>query len=487
MKELIDLLRRNWLFFLLATIAALALRLFFVYRFPLVQGDSFIYGDIAKNWLNHGIFGVSDGPVIRPTLIRLPGYPAFLAVIFSIFGQEHYHAVLVVQALIDTNTCLAVAALALEVLNARAARIAYLLACLCPFTANYTATPLTETLAVFCTAHALYYGVRGIKALSENRAGAILWAISGFWIAAGIYIRPDDGIVLVPLALALLIYLLRGPQAQKIFLPVRGAGITIISSSAQWRRRILVAGILLLTFSVAPLLPWTIRNWWTFRMFQPLSPRYANDPGEFVPMGFNRWVKTWIADYVSVEEVYWHVSGEPLDIDNLPERAFDSKREYDETDELISDYNQQLYMDEELDKRFEALAQERITDNPFRYAVWLPFLRITDMWLRPRTELFPVNARWWEFSGHRGESSFALIWATMNLLLVAAALRGWLVNRLGIFGFALIAFIIIRSLFLGTLENPEPRYTLECFPAVLVLAAGGMTGLVKVGKPTEMA
>lgn len=486
MKELIDLLRRNWLFFLLATIAALALRLFFVYRFPLVQGDSFIYGDIAKNWLNHGIFGVSDGPVIRPTLIRLPGYPAFLALIFSIFGQEHYHAVMVVQALIDTNTCLAVAALALEVLNARAARIAYLLACLCPFTANYTATPLTETLAIFCTVHALYYGVRGIKALGENRLGAMFWAISGFWVAAGIYIRPDGGIVLAPLALALLIYFLSGPQAQRIFPPAPGARVTMVSSLAQWRRRILAAGILLLTFSLVPLLPWTIRNWRTFHVFQPLAPRYANDPGEFVPMGFNHWVKTWIVDYVSVEEVYWRVSGEPLDIDNLPERAFDSKREYDETDELISDYNQQLYVDEDLDKRFEALAQERITDNPFRYAVWLPLLKITGMWLRPRTELFPVDVRWWEFSEHRGESSFALIWAIMNLLLVAAALRGWLVKHLGIYGFILIAFIIIRSLFLGTLENPEPRYTLECFPVVLVLASAGVAGVTRAGRSPEL-
>jgi len=26
-------------------------------------------------------------------------------------------------------------------------------------------------------------------------------------------------------------------------------------------------------------------------------------------------------------------------------------------------------------------------------------------------------------------------------------------------------------LFLGTLENPEPRYTLECYPAVILLAS----------------
>jgi hypothetical protein len=35
----------------------------------------------------------------------------------------------------------------------------------------------------------------------------------------------------------------------------------------------------------------------------------------------------------------------------------------------------------------------------------------------------------------------------------------------------LVLFIVIRSLFLGTLENPEPRYTLEGYPAIIVCAA----------------
>jgi len=34
-------------------------------------------------------------------------------------------------------------------------------------------------------------------------------------------------------------------------------------------------------------------------------------------------------------------------------------------------------------------------------------------------------------------------------------------------------FILCRSALLATLSNPEPRYTLECFPALLMLAAVG--------------
>lgn len=448
MHRLFDLVWRNKYFFLLATAAALVLRLYFVFRFPVVQGDTFIYGDIAKNWVHHGMYAVTDGALVRPTLIRLPGYPAFLVVIFSIFGQEHYHAVMVLQALIDTNTCLVIAALALELFGERPAKISYLLASLCPFTANYAAAPLTETLAIFCTAHALYYGIRGLKALDAGQSGKLLWLLSGVWIAAGIYLRPDGVLLLAPLGAALLFYLLK---------PL-------------YRKHAFWAGLLLLAVSLGPLLPWAVRNWRTFHVFQPLAPRYANDPGEFVPMGFNRWMKTWVVDLVSTEEVYWAVSGDSLDIDNLPQRAFDSRQQYDQMDELIADYNLQNYVDEDIDARFGRLAQERIAHSAFRYYVWLPFLRTADMWLRPRTELLPIETRWWEFSEHRGESIFAIAWAGLNLLLLLAALRGWLITRLGIYGIVLIGYVLLRSVFLSSLENPEPRYMLECYPVVLAFA-----------------
>ena len=41
------------------------------------------------------------------------------------------------------------------------------------------------------------------------------------------------------------------------------------------------------------------------------------------------------------------------------------------------------------------------------------------------------------------------------------------------FGIGLfVFFLLLRSLFLGTLENPQPRYSLEGYPALLVLAPG---------------
>jgi hypothetical protein len=453
MIKLIALVRRNWLFFLLLTIVALALRLFFVFRFPHVAGDTWIYGDIAKNWLDHGIFGVTDNGAVRPTLIRLPGYPGFLAGMFAVFGREHYTAVMIAQALIDTNTCLVIAGLALELTNDRAAKAAYLLAALCPFTASYVAAPLSETLAICCVAHALYYGVRGLKALEQDEPSSVLWTLAGLWSAAGIFMRPDNGLLLPALGLPMLVLLLRKADKKKV----------------------IIAGVLLAVTSLGPLVPWTIRNLRVFHVWQPLASRYANDPGEFLPRGFNHWVKTWMADYVSVEEVYWKADGEAIDPQQLPERAFDTHPEYEKTLDVISRYNQQLYIDPQMDAEFEEIARLREEHNPLRYTFWLPFLRTSDMWLRPRTELFDIETRWWEFSRHQKESWFALLWAGLNLFYLVGAWRGWLRWRLGLAGMFVIGFVLLRSIFLSSLENPEPRYVLECFPVVLALAGAAFS------------
>ncbi len=45
----------------------------------------------------------------------------------------------------------------------------------------------------------------------------------------------------------------------------------------------------------------------------------------------------------------------------------------------------------------------------------------------------------------------------------------------------MVAFILLRRLLLATLESPEPRYTLECFPLVIVLAAGYLTTVLVPG------
>jgi 4-amino-4-deoxy-L-arabinose transferase-like glycosyltransferase len=449
------LIRENAVFFLGATLAALGLRLLFVFYFPAVVDDSRLYANIAENWLQHGIYGVTNDGHIMPTLSRLPGYPAFLAIIFTIFGVDNFRAVLLAQVLFDLSTCFLIADIARRLLSDRAAKAALILAALCPFLANYAAAALTETLEIFFTALAFDLAIVSMQSNSDNSQtrwrNARIWLGCGLAIGAAILLRPDGGILLATIGGYLLWRLAR----------------TLISRKIQAANAIVLAGVLVGTGVVAPLVPWTLRNLHTLHRFEPLAPRYANDSDEPVMNGFNRWVKTWIADYVSVQEIYWNVPGEAIDVTKLPNRAFDAPQQCEQTSELFSDYNRDHDLTPDLDARFASLAAARIRSSPLRYYIWLPAARIADMWLRPRTELFPSDPRWWEFNDDRKWLAVSIALGLINLAYVIAAALGLLRSQRS-FGIGLfVLFVVLRSAFLGTLENPEPRYTLECYPLVI--------------------
>jgi 4-amino-4-deoxy-L-arabinose transferase-like glycosyltransferase len=466
----LELARKDVRFFLAAILAGLALRLGFLLHFPGVVDDSRLYADIAMNWLQYGVYGITNSGQVVPTLSRLPGYPALLAALFAIFGWSNFRAVLLTQVLFDLGTCLLIADMARRLFSDGAAKAALMLSALCPFLANYSAAVLTETLEIFFTALALDFAVCGLAGLHQGPLPAQLpKATPGFGcglsIGACILLRPDGGILLAAVGAYLFLLLLRA-----MFSPSQR------SNYASRVFPILLAGVILVVGALAPLVPWTLRNLHTMHRFQPLAPRYANDSDEPVMVGFNRWTKTWIADYTSVQEIYWSVPGSAIDVTRLPRRAFDSQPQQQETAQLLADYNQDHDVTPELDARFAALAAARIHAAPMRYYMWLPALRIADMWLRPRTELLPSDPRWWEFNDDGVWLAVSIGFGLLNLAYVAAAVAGLLRWRefygVGLF----VTFLLLRSLFLGTLENPEPRYTLECYPVIILAAAALFIG-----------
>lgn len=452
-------------FFLWTGLAGLGLRLLLILYFPGVVDDSRFYANIAENWLHHGIYGITNSGAIVPTLSRLPGYPAFLAMIFALFGVGNFRAVLLVQSLFDLATCFLIADLARRLFSERAAKAAFLLAALCPFLANYAATALTETLEIFFTALALNLALRALgvgETHNQPNLPSRLWLGCGLAIGAAILLRPDGGILLAAIGGYLLWLLYRGLKISRTGAPV---------ASRRSPGTIFLAGMLVAAGATAPLVPWTLRNLHTMHRFQPLAPRYATDSDDIVMTGFNRWVKTWMADYVSVQEIYWAIPGAEIDVTRLPRRAFDSDQQREQTSQLFADYNQAHDMTPELDARFAALAAARVHAAPLRYYAWLPAVRIADMWLRPRTELFPSDPRWWEFNDDPRWLTVSLVFGAVNLLYVVLALAGLIPSR-EFFGIGLfVLFLLLRSAFLGSLENPEPRYTLECYPVVIVLAS----------------
>jgi hypothetical protein len=294
------------------------------------------------------------------------------------------------------------------------------------------------------------------------RVAWVLWAGCGLAIAAAILLRPDGGILLI--AVGLYLAWLAAYQ-----LLARGDGAWPVSTGS-----LIGAGVLVSIFALAPLVPWTVRNLHTMHEFQPLAPRYANNPGDYVPVGFNRWVRTWMADYVSTQEIYWQVPGAEIDPTKLPSRAFDAPEQRQQTYEILTAYNQTKQIGPDLDARFAQLARQRIAGAPLRYYAWLPLVRIVDMWMRPRTELLPVDPRWWEFDDDLKWSVTAVGFGVLNLVYVLMAFAGLFSRHSTRWLSLLVLFVVLRSVFLGTLENPEPRYTLECYPVVIVLGAAAV-------------
>lgn len=433
-----------------ALIAGGVLRGWMLAKFFEVNGDSSLYGGMAKNLILHGQYALTDGSgVVHPTLIRLPGYPLFLAFCFRLFGMENYFAPVCLQIGLALVGCCLLALFAYRVAHENrrmaAAQGTLWLAALCPFTAIYDAEPLTESLSVFCVALALWAVARLQDRLAWSSALAFTFAVM---YAA--LLRPDGALLGVALVMP-------------VALAVRRHALS--------DRRVgrMVMACVLLAFS--PFAIWGVRNWSAFHVFEPLAPRYATDPGEDTWPGFQRWMKTWCLDFVSTYNIYWNVPGAEFDVHQLPARAFDSEKQYAETVRLIQDYESNgEELSAEIDDGFAQLAQRRIADHPLRYYAWLPLGRVADMWFRPRVENLPIDLDWWVYRHHYAETRFSWFYAGLNLLYVGLGIAGlcWR-PRLAL---AMVAYMVLRSVLLATIEAPEARYTIECFPMLFVL--GGL-------------
>jgi hypothetical protein len=553
----------------LALAAGLGLRLWMLKQFFDVDGDPLVYGGLAKNLLLAGRYALTaPGGEIYCTLIRLPGYPLFLALCFRLFGMENYVSAAWVQIPLDLAGCLLLADFAGRIVPVLARQIAPVslrfgsaspsesalcskfafsfrtssrggsefhngttlqreaafhrgaahctlwLAALCPFTAIYAAQPLTESLTLFVLALALWSVARFCERPVWSYA---LWFTFSVTYAA--LLRPDGALIGVVLALALVMSLRRAegkPEtAEKLGhkenLPVlKGCGFSRAASepimdaalapvgmhivenkfprglkprsfqtaghpTARKAPRLVRMALVCTLLALAPFAAWSWRNWQVFHVFQPLAPRLANDPGEETHPGWEGWVKSWCLDFVSTYDVYWPVPGSPLDLTKLPNRAFDSPAQLAETATLAADYNSQgQSLTPAIDARFGRLAEERDAAHPLRSALWLPLGRMADMWLRPRVENLPIDLDWWVYEHHDTETLFSWAYVGLNALYLLLGLAG-LCMRPRFWG-PMLAYFLLRSALLMTVEAPESRYTIECFPMLFALGGVALHG-----------
>src|SRR6476646_4684809 len=202
--------RKQRVILLSLIVLAAAFRLGVVHWLPNDSaGDSIGYEQIARNVLEHRVYSHLDEPPFAPTLVRLPGYPLFLAAIYAVFGHTNNTAVRIVQALIDTGTCVLVAWLAWlwqpdERRKTLTAIVALALAAINPFTTIYAATILTEVPATFLIVAACIattFAFREEKFERELR----WWAVAGLLTGIDVLFRPEVGLVTAAIGVVVLV------------------------------------------------------------------------------------------------------------------------------------------------------------------------------------------------------------------------------------------------------------------------------------------
>lgn len=466
----------------LAIITALALRLVFVHWFPATTDDSATYLQLANNWLDHHVYGLSLNGQLVPTDLRTPGYPAFLAGVTLLFRRS-MRAILLSQVVLDVITCIMTAALAAALAPASARWrvwiIALWLAATCPFLASYSAAVLTEVVVTFFATAALCCFALGLRQESTKvvfRIGhgwrhPLAFALLGSLLTGmATLVRPEMPLLLCA---AILVYGLREWRAQ-------GAEKAILYAAA-------MAGALLL-----PLLPWAARNAISLHKLQFLAPRYATFPGEYPPVGFYAWTGTWLERYRDVYSTVWQIGEDRMDLNDLPASAFDSSEERARVADLIAQYNAspELDVSPELDRQFAEIASERTRRHPLRTYAGVPFERALTIWFTPRTELLPIDGKFWPLREQWEDSRADVLvtggFAVLGYLYVTLAIGGvWVAGRtrresgqsgahegVNLWGIALLlAYLVVRTAFLTTVEAPEPRYVVSCYPGVMALIA----------------
>ncbi|MGD0906479.1 MAG: hypothetical protein ABSA96_02780 [Candidatus Acidiferrales bacterium] len=471
----------------LAIMTAVVLRMLFIFRFPASAGDSELYLQLAYNWLDHRTYSLWLNGHLVPTDLRMPGYPALLAGIAMTVGRS-LRAISLSQAAIDLSTCCLTAMLAAGLAPKQARRRVWLaalwLAATCPFVANYTAVVLTEAL-VTCVATAalacFVWGVRRIPrgpefVVQPRRIAPLKFAVLGsFLTGLATLIRPEMPLLFVAAALV---------YAFRVW------GVLNI-------RKLALCGAAMAGAFLLPLAPWATRNFLTLHKVQILAPRYSTLPDEYAPVGYYAWAGTWLERYRDVYLSIWKISEEPIDIEDLPSSAFDSPQEKARVADLTDQYNMSpdLEISPEVDAEFARLARERTKRHPFRTYIRVPFERALTVWFTPRTELLPVDGKVWPLR-ERWQDAPVDVLTTAGLgalgyLYIALAAGGvWVAWRTGhtdggasglpndsrdapnLWGISLLlAYLMIRTAFLTTVEAPEPRYVVSCYPAVLALAA----------------
>jgi hypothetical protein len=336
-------------------LAAIALRLIFIWGAPAIEGDGVVYTTVALNILRNGCVSLSD-PMLGACVPhwggnQLPGYPIFIALSWALTG-EWLLAPLVAQSIVfGVATAYVVKALMLSGNGLRVAMFAAAVLILSPTQIAWPRMLLTETLAASA---ALWILAATIRSLSEGRLRTIELGLA---FAIGFFIRYDFVFLAVPIAVL---------------------GFYLHAPTQALRRGITVALIAAIPFGA-----WTMRN--AAVGLSPLPPFGLDSNGHALPSGVLRWIGTWVVSPYDLPVSVWPLAtGDYANI-QPPDRAFANPAEREAVADLLAKLGPTRVgqLPPEIDADFANLADVRRRESPVQQRIVLPLRRAAEMWLSP--------------------------------------------------------------------------------------------------------
>ena len=420
--------RRELIWLALIVVAALAVRVIWVLAMrvplpdslpPMPTGDPWNYNILAQRIAGGEGYVNADGD---PTAFWPVGYPAFLALVYLLFGYSHT-AVGVAQSVVGAISVAATYALARQFLSGRASLIAAGLTAFIPsHIIGFTPNLLSEVLYTASVLLALIAATRFMRGPTWLNAAAF-----GFLVGVSVYVKTV--LLLFPFAVALLIAIRGGAGMRK------AVGLSAVS-----------AAVMLLTLT-----PWTVRNYFAMDAFVLVSTNggfnFYIDNAPHSTGGYNH-------EYNYC--VYCQMQHSPSDV-----------MEWDwPGDAEFEDFY--YYSEVEQNARGYRLGMEYILNNPVEWLSLIPN-KVFHTWARDTESMsypegYPELAYWLSILAQR-------FWILTVLCAVAAALSRppvgyWLRSPAAVVPLVLVYWVAVHLFAHG-----EGRYHAPMIPVALIMAA----------------
>ena len=232
--------RKKQLYFIIILIfLAFILRVFFILRFGVRESpDGLLYSNIALNLLQ----GKGFIQTIRPyEFITPPLYPLFLSFIYLIFGKANYLAVVIIQSVFGTLTCIFIYLIGKKVFSIGVAAMSSLYFAIYPISIWWNSFFLTETVYTFFLVFFVWYL---ISLFSKNKISTKKLLFAGFLWGICNLVRPN------------LLF----------FFPLLFLWILLVA-----RKNYLKYSLLIFLGMVITIAPWILRNYIIYRKIVPVA------------------------------------------------------------------------------------------------------------------------------------------------------------------------------------------------------------------------